>query len=431
MKYITIILYVTTFFSLITIPVFAIQENDTIFSNCDTVFESTLYSERIIKLDLKTPMDLQYNQFVHEKIINYLTRDKKLISKMLVLKEYYFPIFEEKLDKYNLPLELKYLSIIESALNPKARSKSGATGLWQFMYNTGKQYNLDVTSYRDERQDPYKSTEAACEYFLKLYDMFGDWNLVLAAYNGGPGYIQRKIIKTNKTDYWELRPYLRKETQNYIPLFIAANYIMHYHKKHSIEKSNLERYSQETDTLRVKTQVSFDVLSELMCISKEQIGHLNPQFKKDIFPKETIIIIPKKVLVDFSLNEAAYYEFIEAVKNKEILVGEERVEYRVSSGDYLGKIALEHNVFVHEIKSWNNLKSSNIDVGQTLILYVKIKEKSVESNKKEKEYIIQKGDTLWEIAQKHEGISISKIKEYNSLESDILTPGTRLVLPIR
>ena len=417
---------------LLAIPGFAIIEpNIELFNNEDSICESELYKSRIAKLDLTTPMDFQYNEFVHEKIIKYLTKEKRLISKMLSLKRYYFPIFEEKLDKYNLPLELKYLSIIESALNPRARSKSGATGLWQFMYTTGKQYNLNVTSYTDERSNPHKSTEAACEYFLALYIIFGDWNLVLAAYNGGPGYIQRKIIKTNKNDYWELRPYLRAETQNYIPLFIAINYVMSYHKEHEIEPSNLIFYSKETDTLILKKQVSFDVLSELICVPKEEIIYLNPQFKREVFPKENIAIIPKESKTDFLLNETNYYSFIEAVKNKEILVGEERVEYYVNNGDYLGKIALEYDVFVHEIKSWNNLNSSNISIGQKLILYVKIKDSEDLKKEKEKEYIIQKGDTLWEIAQKHKGISISKIKEYNSLDSDNLTPGTRILLPIR
>tara|TARA_A100001037_G_C14955719_1_gene547135 strand:- start:12 stop:911 length:900 start_codon:yes stop_codon:yes gene_type:complete len=299
------------------------------------------------------------------------------------------------------------------------------------MYTTGKQYNLNVTSYTDERSDPYKSTEAACKYFLELYNIFGDWNLVLAAYNGGPGYIQRKIIKTNKNDYWQLRPYLRVETQNYIPLFIAINYVMHYHTEHKIEPLNLVFYSEEIDTLILKQQVSFDVLSELICVPKEEIIYLNPQFKREVFPKENIAIIPKESKTDFLLNETNYYSFIEAVKNKEILVGEERVEYYVNNGDYLGKIALEYDVFVHEIKSWNNLNSSNISIGQKLILYVKIKDSEDLKKEQEKEYIIQKGDTLWEIAQKHKGISISKIKEYNSLDSDNLTPGTRILLPIR
>ena len=159
---------------------------------------------------------------------------------MLSLSNYYFPIFEQTLDKYDLPLELKYLSIVESALNPNARSKSGARGLWQFMYPTAKEYGLRVTSYIDERLDPFKSTEAACKYFIKLYDLFGDWNLVLAAYNGGPGYIQRKMIATGHDNYWDLRPHLRTETRNYVPKFIAITYLMEFHTNYKFPIDTLD-----------------------------------------------------------------------------------------------------------------------------------------------------------------------------------------------
>ena len=183
---------------------------------------------RLKNLNNISHISFNYNDIVKTSIKSYEGNNKRLISRMLSLSEYYFPIFEECLDKYDLPLELKYLSIVESALKPEARSKSGARGLWQFMYPTGKEYGLDVNSYIDERLDPYKSTEAACQYFVKLYDIFGDWHLVLAAYNGGPGYIQRKMISTGKDNYWDLRPYLRQETRNYIPNFIAVSYLMTY-----------------------------------------------------------------------------------------------------------------------------------------------------------------------------------------------------------
>ena len=194
--------------------------------------ELNIYEQRLGFLDEKSPMDLSYNQKVQPFIDSYLGRNRSLISRMQGMKELYFPLFEQQLDKYNLPLEFKYLAIVESALNPRAKSNSGATGLWQFMYLTGKEFGLEVTSYIDERQDPLKSTKAACEYFIKLYDMFGDWNLVLAAYNGGPGYLQRKINDIGTCDFWDLYPHLRKETRNYIPTFIAVNYIMNYAEQH-------------------------------------------------------------------------------------------------------------------------------------------------------------------------------------------------------
>ena len=335
------------------------------------------------------------------------------------------------MDKYDLPLELKYLAIIESALNPKARSPSGASGLWQFMYLTGKEYGLKVTSYVDERQDPLMATQAACEYFLNLYDTFGDWNLVLAAYNGGPGYIQRKINSVGSSNFWELHPHLRRETRNYIPSFIAVNYAMNYANEHDIviEKSKIN--FNKTDTIKLKKQVELKVLTELLCVNSETINYLNPSYKKDIFPKGAILIFPSNNVYDFKLNESVNYAFIDAVDKKEILIDEDRVIYRVHQGDYLGRIAKEHNVHIFEIKEWNNLQSSNLDVGDKLVIYVKKNQNKIKSAAKlgKNEYIIQKGDTLWGIAQKHNGLSVWKIKSLNNLESDNLKPGTKILLP--
>ena len=210
---------------------FSFSENKTKLDTTKTS-EFSLFEKRLQFLNNKTPMDLCYNEKVQYFIDGYLGRNKALISRMQALKELYFPLFEQQLDKYQLPLELKYLAIVESALNPKAKSPSGATGLWQFMYLTGRDYGLEVTSYIDERQDPLKSTQAACEYFVKLFDLFGDWNLVLAAYNGGPGYLQRKINSVGSYDFWQLYPHLRNETRNYIPTFIAVNYVMNYSEEH-------------------------------------------------------------------------------------------------------------------------------------------------------------------------------------------------------
>ena len=187
---------------------------------------------------------------------------------MLALQELYFPLFEQTLDKYGLPLELKYLAIVESALNPKAKSSSGATGLWQFMYLTGKQYDLRVTSYMDERQDPYKSTEAACKYFVKLHEMFGDWNLVLAAYNGGPGYLQRKINSVGTYNFWDLHPHLRRETRNYIPTFIAVNYVMNFYDNHGVLPAKNSVNVLSVDTLNIKKQVDVATLSKILCVNE-------------------------------------------------------------------------------------------------------------------------------------------------------------------
>jgi membrane-bound lytic murein transglycosylase D len=404
----------------------ALEHEAIIHLNYDNVFSS-----RLQQLDSKTPMDLAYNDKVQVFIDSYLGKNKALISRMKGLAQYYFPMFERELDFYNLPLELKYLAIVESALNPKARSHSGASGLWQFMYLTGKQYGLDVTSYTDERQDPIKATKSACEYFVSLYNTFGDWNLVLAAYNGGPGYLQRKISSVGSSDFWELYPYLRKETRNYIPTFIAVNYAMNFSNEHDIAIQNPKIYFEDIDTITLINDVELSTLSELLCVNKETIKYLNPSYKKSFFPKGAILTLPINTVNDFKLNESTNYAFIDAVERKEILINEERIVYRVTDGDYLGRIAKEHNVHVFEIKEWNNLSSSKLDIGDRLVIYVKketilVSEKKILGNNK---YVIQKGDTLWDIAQKHNGLSIWKIKALNNMENDNLKPGTTILLP--
>ena len=392
--------------------------------------QSHLVKKRLELLNEKTPMDLRYNSYVENYISSYLGQNKKLISQMLCLVPHYFLMFESMLDKYDLPMELKYLAIVESALNPRARSRSGARGLWQFMYPTGKMYNLDVTSYIDERQDPYKSTEAACQYFVKLYKIFGDWNLVLAAYNGGPGYLSRTIAKTGLYDYWELRPYLRKETRGYIPTFIAINYVMNYYKEYDIIIAESSFLKAETDTIMFNMQASFSILSDLLCISKATIMQLNPSIKKEIVPKNTIITLPVNIITDFVRNEQAIYSCIEAIEQKKILLNEERFVYVVQQGDYLGKIAEKNGVAIIDIKKWNNLRNDKLSIGKKLVLFVK--DNFISEERKNIEniiYIVKEGDTLWDIAKKYNGLSVYEIKQQNNLNSDHLKPGEKLLLP--
>ena len=444
MKRLLIIFILTPFFtiatqdSLLNINVLGFDSITKLIENEGLEHENTIpitddniISRRLQQLDNKTPMDLAYNDKVQVFIDSYLGRNKALISRMKGLSQYYFPMFERELDFYNLPLEFKYLAIVESALDPKARSHSGASGLWQFMYLTGKQYGLDVTSYTDERQDPIKATKSACEYFVSLYNTFGDWNLVLAAYNGGPGYLQRKISSVGSSDFWDLYPHLRKETRNYIPTFIAVNYVMHFSNEHDIAITDPKITFEDIDTIIFKKEVELSTLTELLCVNKETINYLNPSYKKSIFPKGAALTFPINAVNDFKLNESTNYAFIDAVENKEILIDEERIIYIVHNGDYLGRIAREHNVHVFEIKQWNNLRSTKLDIGDRLVIYVKkeialITEKNILGNNK---YVIQKGDTLWDIAQKHNGLSIWKIKALNNMENDNLKPGTTIFLP--
>jgi membrane-bound lytic murein transglycosylase D len=376
-------------------------------------------------------INFEYNSFVKLYIDAYLIKDKKLISKMLARSKHYFPIFEQKLDKYNLPLELKYLSVVESSLNTRAKSPSGALGLWQFMYPTAKEYGLRVTSYIDERLDPFKSTEAACKYFIKLYDLFGDWNLVLAAYNGGPGYIQRKMIATGHDNYWDLRPHLRTETRNYVPKFIAITYLMEFHTNYKFPIDTLDIILLNSDTIQIDHQTNYKTLSKLTCLSEDDISYYNPSFKNNIIPKGSTIVLPKSNIDDYYLNYQEYKVFTQAVDDKEILLDETLINYSVVSGDYLGKIAVKYNLKIYQIQNWNNLKSTKLNIGDNLFLYVPDDhlKKINDVKPSKKSYTVQKGDTLWDIAKMYAGVSVSRIKKLNKLKSNNLKPGSKLIIP--
>ena len=376
-------------------------------------------------------INFEYNSFVKLYMDSYLIKDQKLISKMLARSKHYFPIFEQKLDKYNLPLELKYLSVVESSLNTRAKSPSGALGLWQFMYPTAKEYGLRVTSYIDERLDPFKSTEAACKYFIKLYDLFGDWNLVLAAYNGGPGYIQRKMISTGHDNYWDLRPHLRTETRNYVPKFIAITYLMEFHKNYKFPIDTLDITLLNSDTIQIDYQINYKILSKLTCLSEEDISYYNPSFKNNIVPKGSTIVLPKSNIDDYYLNYQEYKVFTQAVYDKDILLDETLINYSVVAGDYLGKIASNYNLKIYQIQNWNNLKSTKLNIGDNLFLYVSDEHLKKINNVKpsNKSYTVQKGDTLWDIAKMYAGVSVSRIKKLNKLKSNNLKPGSKLIIP--
>ena len=386
---------------------------------------------RVDSLNSISTINFEYNSFVKLYMDSYLIKDQKLISKMLAISKHYFPIFEQKLDKYNLPLELKYLSVVESSLNTRAKSPSGALGLWQFMYPTAKEYGLRVTSYIDERLDPFKSTEAACKYFIKLYDLFGDWNLVLAAYNGGPGYIQRKMISTGHENYWDLRPHLRTETRNYVPKFIAITYLMEFHKNYKFPIDTLDITLLNSDTIQIDYQINYKILSKLTCLSEEDISYYNPSFKNNIVPKGSTIVLPKSNIDDYYLNYQEYKVFTQAVDDKEILLDETLINYSVVAGDYLGKIASNYNLKIYQIQNWNNLKSTKLNIGDNLFLYVSDDHLKKINNVKpsDKSYTVQKGDTLWDIAKMYAGVSVSRIKKLNKLKSNTLKPGSKLIIP--
>ncbi|MGC6490497.1 MAG: LysM peptidoglycan-binding domain-containing protein [Flavobacteriales bacterium] len=424
---------------------YQIIEDDTLVLNlwdysADSIplFADSTIALRLAKLNQYTPFHLVYNESVQRQISIYANTYRRHVSEMLGKSNYYFPLFESILDQYDLPLEFKHLAIVESALKPHARSRSAATGLWQFMYNTGKIYDLKVTSYIDERSDPLQSTIAACEYFTFLYKMFNDWELVLAAYNGGPGYVSRAMRKYGVDNYWSLRPYLRKETQNYVPKFIAVNYIMNYASHHNIYPTPYKYTQAETDTISVSQSITFDVLSKTLNLELETIEELNPIYKRGLIPVSenttAIIKLPTKEMALFINNMDSIYAISSQLQEAYVDV-DEPIIHKVKKGEYLGKVASNYNTTIGRIKNWNNLKSNNLSIGQKLVIYInpdtapnsKVQTK-VNSNG-ERTYTVKAGDTLWDISRKFSGVSVSQLEQINNISHRDLKPGITLKIP--
>lgn len=343
---------------------------------------SEVLKERLAEINRKTPFHIAYNPALENVIKSYLKYRKPYYPALMAKTKYYFPMFEKYLDRYDVPLEMKYLAIVESALDPRAKSRVGATGLWQFMYPTGLQYKLKVSSYVDERQDPEKSTIAACAYLSDLYQIFGDWDLALAAYNSGPGNVLKAIKRSGGyRNYWNIRPYLPRETAGYVPAFYATMYLFEYAQAHDLKSDLPEIYHFETDTIQVKRTVSFDQISETTQISTDLLSLLNPAYKLAIVPaiqgKNYSIRLPKKDRLQFLGLEKDIYALAEedAAKREKPLPKyfemDKRIRYKVKSGDYLGSIAEKYGVRVSDIKRWNSLRSSRLKIGQRLSIYPK------------------------------------------------------------
>jgi len=411
---------------------------------------------RLAKLNEKTPFNIAYNPSLERVIKSFLTRKRGLMQRMLTTSQFYFPLFEQELDNQNIPLEVKYLAIVESALNPRARSRVGATGLWQFMFATGKMYGLNVSSYVDERRDPIASTKAASKYLAKLYEIFGDWDLALAAYNSGPGNVNKAIRRSGGyKNYWNLRRNLPRETAGYVPAFLATMYLFEYAEEHGLKGDKVERPYFETDTVHIKELITFDQISEVVQISKEELELLNPQYKLNIIPKiegkTHVLRLPLKHLGKFVSNEAAIYSYAKAELEKQekplpqLVNSSDRIRYKVKSGDYLGRIAERYGVGVSQIKRWNGLRSNNLRIGQRLTIYPRkpvtsttnktvvtsnsTKQKPISlPNDPSKVHEVQTGDSLWTISRKYPGISIENLREWNGIRGNNLKPGTKLRL---
>ncbi|WP_409417759.1 LysM peptidoglycan-binding domain-containing protein [Flavobacterium sp. PS2] len=447
----------------------------------DYELPTELLKQRLEAMNEKSPFNIQYNQGLENIIKSFLKNRKKSFSRLMALSEYYFPMFEEAFAKQNVPLEIKYLAVVESALNPKAVSKMGATGLWQFMYHTGKQYNLKIDSFIDERSDPLKASTAAADYMSKMYKIFGDWELVLASYNSGPGNVSKAIRRSGgKQTYWDIRSYLPKETQGYVPAFLATMYLYEYHKEHGIVPDRAVVQHFQTDTVRIKEKMSFRQISNLLDVPEAQLQLLNPSYKLNVVPfyqdEEHFLRLPKDKVAIFTSNEDKIYAYLNhessskinrlqtliaatklaSPKTNQTVVSKTQI-YKVRSGDNLGSIASKYDVSINQLKKWNNLKSNSIALGKSLkiISESKIIKKDINEvklvpavDKKHTEeaiasvddkkttesqpslYVVQAGDNLSIIAKKF-NVSLSDLKEWNGLtpeNMDMIASMKKLVI---
>lgn len=414
------------------------------------VFDDSVYMERIDFMASTSTIPFTYNKHVKSFIDLYSNRLRQQSSKMLGLSYVYFPMFEEKLDKYNLPLELKYLAMVESALNPTAGSKAGAKGLWQFMLGTGKDYNLQVNTLVDERFDPLKETEAACQYLQSLYARYQDWFLVLAAYNCGPGNVNKAIMKAHGVqNYWAIWPYLPKETRGYVPAFIAVAYVMSFATAHNIYPQNPGLLLHGTDTVMVHDRLTFDQLNEVLGVAMEDIKFFNPQYTKNIIPASRTntysLRLPTKYTLLFVQLEDSIYSHKSKAEVREEIVEEkvkevsESITHTVKKGESLGKIANKYHVSVANIKKWNSLRKDVISVGQKLVIYTSGSpmaqvgkssgsssgKSSSSGSSKPKTHVVKRGETLSSIAKKNH-CTVNELKKWNGIKGNNIQAGQKL-----
>jgi membrane-bound lytic murein transglycosylase D len=359
----------------------------------DYELPTELLKERLKILDEKSPFNIEYNIGLENVIKSFLKNRKKGFERLMGISQFYFPIFEEALAVQNIPLEIKYLAVVESALNPRAVSRVGATGLWQFMYQTGKQYGLSITSYVDERSDPLRASQAATQYMTNMYKIFGDWDLVLASYNSGPGNVAKAIRRSGgQQNYWNIRKNLPKETQGYLPAFLATMYIFEYHKEHGIVPNKAVANHFATDTILIKKHMTFKQISDLLDVPVAEIQFFNPSFKRNEIPaisgEKNFLRLPKDKIAIFASNEDKVYAYVKyqadkrerpyerlaSVKQNDstnVAFAERefttRTKYhKVRKGDNLSEIADKYQVSIGDIKKWNGLRGNKAPLGRNL-----------------------------------------------------------------
>lgn len=447
-------------------------KNINVDEKVDYELPTELLKERLKKLDEKSPFNIEYNVGLENVIKSFLKNRKRSFERLMGISQFYFPLFEEALAAQNIPLEIKYLSVVESALNPRAVSRVGATGLWQFMYQTGKQYGLKVDTYADDRRDPLKASAAAAQYMKNMYAIFGDWDLVLASYNTGPGNVAKAIRRSGgKQNYWNIRPYLHKETQGYVPAFLATMYIFEYHKEHGIKPDRSIANHFATDTVMIKKSLTFKQLSELLDVSVAELQFLNPTYKREEIPfitgEKHFLRLPVDKIAVFTSNEDKIYAYADyessrrekpfqsMLASRDSISTSSKIKYhKVRRGDSLSEISDKYGISLSDLKKWNRLRSNKAPLGRNLKIYTNentavavtskhttkdtastavasatnkiFKEEKVVSYKDVvKYYRVKKGDNLGEISDKY-GVSVAEIKKWNKLKSNNIALGANL-----
>ena len=401
---------------------------------------------------------LPYNDVVKNYIILYSERMPSKMGRVLGLSSYYFPIFEDILLRYGLPQELKYMAVIESMLNPVATSRAGARGIWQFMYQTGVGYGLEINSFVDERLDVEKAVEAAARYLRDAYRTFGDWALAISSYNCGAGNVSKALRRADgKRDFWSIYEYLPRETRGYVPAFVGAMYAMTYHREYGIAPQQTGMPVQ-TDTFMIRRNLHFAQIEAVVGVPMTDLQNLNPQYVNDIIPGNKhpyVLKLPFNWTGNFlDANRDSLYAYkadsllsgkvladVASGRSGKSSASQQRIAYKVKSGDFLGKIASKYGVTINQLKSWNNLRSNSIQIGQTLYIYKNggpsISQGSTggkssgSSKPKAVIYTVKNGDSLSKIAAKYKGVSVNDIKKANGLKSDAIRAGQKLTIPAR
>ena len=409
-------------------------------------------------------IDLPYNHLVRNQIIYYTQRIPEKTEMILGLSDFYFPLIEEILDQYDMPLELLAMAVIESALIPRAVSRARAKGMWQFMYGTAKLYSLTMNSYVDERFDPIASTHAAARHMKDLYNIFGDWSLAIAAYNCGAGNVNKAIRRSGgKRNFWDIYPYLPRETRGYVPAFVAANYVLAYYKEHDLTPKKIYMPSH-VDTFMVNKMLHFEQVSAVVGIPIDELRNYNPQYMHDIIPgaeRPYVLRVPYEYTTLFAEKEKEIYTYKDSIYfNSNIIKqvasrgyqpqgidGRNKIIHRVREGETLGGLAVKYRVYANDIRYWNGIRGNLIRTGQKLVIYTKVKQaapvkvtaSATKSNQARKEvntdnavvHVVKKGETLWSISQLYDNVTYYDLMQLNRMtKKSMIYPGDKIKIKV-